>query len=108
METPHCPKCGKNLSDHPPACPACGHALNGTAGVDEESATQAGSQEAPPSRLSPEVMEWARQQFREEEFLAGLRDVRENGGLELKDFIQELVSWSGHESAGSTRRSSVL
>jgi hypothetical protein len=35
-------------------------------------------------------MEWARQQFSEEEFLAGLRDVRENGGLELKDFIQGL------------------
>jgi hypothetical protein len=35
-------------------------------------------------------MEWARQQFSEEEFVAGLREIRESGGLELQDFIREL------------------
>jgi hypothetical protein len=35
-------------------------------------------------------MEWARQQFSEEEFVAGLREIRETGGLELQDFIREL------------------
>ena len=32
----------------------------------------------------------ARGQFDEEEFVAGLREIRETGGLELKDFIREL------------------
>jgi hypothetical protein len=41
-------------------------------------------------KLSPELKEWARQHFSEDEFLAGLREIQETGGLELKDFIQEL------------------
>jgi hypothetical protein len=44
----------------------------------------------PSEKLSPELMELMRQQFDEEEFLAGLRQIKETGGLELKDFIQEL------------------
>jgi hypothetical protein len=35
-------------------------------------------------------MEWARHQFSEEGFVAGLREIRESGGLELQDFIREL------------------
>jgi hypothetical protein len=44
----------------------------------------------PRTQLSPELLEWARQQFNEEELEANLREVREKGGLELKDFIHEL------------------
>jgi hypothetical protein len=40
--------------------------------------------------LTPEVMEWARRTFNEEEHLAGLREIEATGGLELKDFIHEL------------------
>jgi hypothetical protein len=40
--------------------------------------------------LTPEVMEWARSTFNEEEHLAGLREIEATGGLELKDFIHEL------------------
>jgi hypothetical protein len=40
--------------------------------------------------LTPEVMEWARRTFNEEEFLAGLREIQTTGGLELKDFLHEL------------------
>jgi hypothetical protein len=40
--------------------------------------------------LTPELLKWARQQFSEEEILAGLHEVQETGGLELRDFIHEL------------------
>lgn len=41
-------------------------------------------------KLPPELREWARQLFTDEEILAGLQEIRETGGLELKDFIHEL------------------
>ena len=45
----------------------------------------------PPYRkLTPEELEWARGLDTEEEILAGIREIRETGGLELKDFIHEL------------------
>ncbi len=40
--------------------------------------------------LTPELRQWALQQFTEEEILAGLRELREHGGLELRDFLPEL------------------
>jgi hypothetical protein len=40
--------------------------------------------------VTPELLEWARRTFNEEEFLAGLREIEATGGLELKDFIHEL------------------
>jgi len=46
-------------------------------------------------KLSPALLEWARREFNEEEFLAGLREVEETGGLELKDFIHELEEEAG-------------
>jgi hypothetical protein len=44
--------------------------------------------DSPP--ITPELLEWARRTFNEEEFLAGLREIETTGGLELKDFIHEL------------------
>jgi hypothetical protein len=35
-------------------------------------------------------MEWVRRHFNEEEFVAGLREIWETGGVELQDFIREL------------------
>ncbi len=40
--------------------------------------------------LSPEILEWARLQFTEEEFIAGIREIQATGGLKLPDFIHEL------------------
>ena len=40
--------------------------------------------------LTPELLEWARQQINVEEMLASIREIQETGGLELRDFIQEL------------------
>ncbi len=42
------------------------------------------------TRLTPEQLEWARQQFTEEEVVAGLRELREKGGMELHEFLPEL------------------
>jgi hypothetical protein len=42
------------------------------------------------TRLTPELLEWARQLYTEEEIVAALQEVREKGGLELHEFIQDL------------------
>jgi hypothetical protein len=44
----------------------------------------------PFAKLSPELLEWARQLSTEEELVAGLREVRETGGLEFRDLLPEL------------------
>ena len=40
--------------------------------------------------IPPEVLEWARQTFDEEAFLAQVREIETTGGLRLEDFIAEL------------------
>jgi len=40
--------------------------------------------------LTPELLEWANGLFTDEEVIAGMNEIRQTGGLELKDFIQEL------------------
>ena len=45
---------------------------------------------SPRETIPPEVLEWARQAFDEEEFLAHVREVEVTGGLRLEDFIAEL------------------
>jgi len=48
------------------------------------------SEPFPRERIPPEILEWARQTFDEEEFLAHLREIEATGGLRLEDFIAEL------------------
>ncbi len=45
---------------------------------------------SPDAGLPPELREWALRQVGEEELAAGLRELREQGGLELRDFVHEL------------------
>ena len=40
--------------------------------------------------ITPELREWALRQINEAEIIAALRELREQGGLELRDFLQEL------------------
>jgi len=89
MATMRCEECGHDLAATGETCPNCGHALNGVAG----------SSAAPHSqKLPPELLEWARKTFNEEEFLAGIREIRETGGLEFEDFLKELERAAGeHE-----------
>ena len=53
------------------------------------------SQDVPPIRLTPELLEWARKQLNEEEIVVGLREIRQTGGLELQDFIHDLERAAG-------------
>jgi hypothetical protein len=55
------------------------------------------SQDVPPVRLTPKLLEWARKQLNEEEIVAGLREIRQTGGLELQDFLHELEQAAGEE-----------
>lgn len=46
--------------------------------------------------VPPELLEWARQNTSEEEFLAHLREMEaEGGGLQLEDFIDEIKAQAG-------------
>ncbi len=47
------------------------------------------------TKLPAPVLEWARKQFNEEEFVEGLREIRAIGGLKLSDFIPELENEAG-------------
>ena len=40
--------------------------------------------------IPPDLRQWALAQFTEEEAVAGLRELREKGGLELDEFLPEL------------------
>jgi hypothetical protein len=44
----------------------------------------------PHEKVPPELLEWARQTFDEDEFLAHVRELEATGGLRLEDFIAEL------------------
>ena len=44
----------------------------------------------PRQAIPPEIVEWARQTFDKEEFLADFREIEATGGLHLEDFIAEL------------------
>jgi hypothetical protein len=44
----------------------------------------------PRETISPELVEWARQTFDEDEFLAQVREIEATGGLQLEDFLPEI------------------
>jgi hypothetical protein len=44
----------------------------------------------PRETIPPEILEWARQTFDAEEFLAQVREIEQTGGVRLEDFIAEL------------------
>jgi hypothetical protein len=92
MAMSSCPQCNHEIAAGAMSCSACGRLLNGTAPAEAGGTTQQSTRPLAQvsGKLPPELMEWARQQFNEEEFLAGLREIQETGGLELKDFIQDL------------------
>jgi hypothetical protein len=64
------------------------HAIpNGTQKTPTETAVE---ETSPASPIEPEILEWALQQFNEEETVAGMREIRKTGGLELSDFLPDL------------------
>jgi primosomal protein N'' len=53
---------------------------------------------AATEKPSPEIIEWARQEINEEEIEEQIREMRSGGGLQFKDFIDELKQIAaGHE-----------
>jgi hypothetical protein len=44
----------------------------------------------PREAIPPELLEWARQTFDEDEFLAQVRELEAAGGFQLEDFIAEV------------------
>lgn len=44
----------------------------------------------PREPIPPDIMEWARQTFDEEQFLTHVREIEARGGLKLEDFLAEL------------------
>lgn len=83
-----CPGCLCQLLDRPACCPVCGCSLDPAQGTDQAELVSRNG--IGGSRLPAELLEWARSQINEEELVAGIREVEETGGLELKDFIDEL------------------
>jgi hypothetical protein len=71
-------------------CPECGHPVALALAAADALAKMEKEEGKLNGKLPPELLEWARQTFDEEEFRAGMREIEETGGLELKDFIQEL------------------
>lgn len=45
--------------------------------------------------LPPDLLDWARRTFDEEEFLAGVREIRETGGIQFEDFVADLERAAG-------------
>jgi hypothetical protein len=48
------------------------------------------SEPFPRERIPPEILEWARQTFDEEDFLRQVREIEATGGVQLEDFLAEL------------------
>jgi RNA polymerase sigma factor (sigma-70 family) len=66
----------------------------------EDASEQEPGSDSQETRLTPELRQWALDQFSEEDFAAGFRDIRENGGLTFEDFVEKL-----EQAAGSDERS---
>jgi hypothetical protein len=49
----------------------------------------------PRERIPPDILEWARQTFDEEEFLAQIREIEATGGVRLEHFIAEIEARAG-------------
>jgi hypothetical protein len=74
--------------DHLPELQAADEASSNIPEVREPSLPE--TQDYRSEEIPPEILEWARQQLNEEVIVAGLREIRETGGLELADFLHEL------------------
>ena len=92
MQKTRCPACGHETVPDA-ACPGCGQAA-ATNGAAKPTRTRP----SPPpevanwviERPSPEMLEEARRTFDEAEYLAGVREIEQGGGVQLDDLIAEI------------------
>jgi hypothetical protein len=83
MPQRNCPKCSQPITEGK-HCPHCAEALrNGAVAPAEVSSWTI---EPTP----PDLLAWARQTFDEAEYLAGVREIEETGGVKFEDFIGEI------------------
>lgn len=87
MKNTECPECGGDAARDAAPCPGCGHAARNGSSCRPVPAELAGwtRYETPP-----DVLERARREFDEEEYLAEVREVERAGGFRLEDFIDEI------------------
>ena len=64
--------------------------------IRKQSAPQTSTAPPKPVTPTPEILEWARNLFTEEEALAGLREIRQTGGLKFSEVIQGLEPPASH------------
>jgi hypothetical protein len=91
MQSAKCPKCGHETAADS-ACPACGQAaVNGAA--------RPARRDPPPppevagwviERPTPEMLEEARRTFDEAEYLAGVREIEQTGGVSFEEIMAEI------------------
>ena len=48
------------------------------------------SEPFPREKIPPDLLEWARQTFDEQDFLAQVREIEATGGLTLEDFVADI------------------
>ena len=83
----------------PQAVPGNGVDVLASEGVDTRVPKQLQNPtESAPEQLAPAVLAWARQLFSENEIIAGLQEIRQTGGQELKDFIRDPERVAGDDA----------
>jgi hypothetical protein len=45
---------------------------------------------SPATPVTPELLDWARRQYTEEELVAGLRELRDQGGHDLSELLRDV------------------
>ena len=77
MSSKRCAYCQQEHAVPGEACERCGWESNS-------------ADPATAGKLPPELREWARSRIDMKECLAGIEEIERTGGLELRDFIDEL------------------
>ncbi len=83
MQNVNCPGCGQEMAEGI-ACPHCAGSVRN--GVVPPAEVRSWAVEKTPQDL----LAWARQTFDEKEFLAGVRENEQTGGVQFEELIGEI------------------
>ena len=87
MSNTDCPECVRKPNRDTAACPRCGHAAaNGTSPRPVPNEVAGWERYETP----PDVLDKARREFDEGEYLAEVREIERTGGVRFEDFIGEV------------------
>jgi hypothetical protein len=82
MNEVKCQQC-RHQATEDAVCPNCGQVVSTGAVPAEVSGWLI-------EKTPPDLLAWARQTFDEAQYLAGVREVEETGGVKFEDFIGEI------------------